>query len=98
MVCVNELTDLQCSKIAILEPLLIMLAPYAPHISEELYHQLGNTTTIADATFPQLQEKYLVESFKEYPISVNGKLRTQIQLAADVQQQEAEKIVLEKMR
>src|SRR5206468_8463918 len=68
MVCVNELTDLKCSKKEILEPLLIMLAPYAPHICEELWHQLGNDSSILDATFPKLESKYLVESEKEYPV------------------------------
>ncbi len=94
MVCVNELTDLKCHKKEILEPLLILLAPYAPHIAEELYHQLGNTTSIIDAHYPKLENKYLVESEKEYPISINGKMRTTIIMSADVQQTEVEKIVM----
>ncbi|MDQ6764003.1 MAG: DUF559 domain-containing protein, partial [Bacteroidota bacterium] len=95
MVCVNELTDLKCHKKEILEPLLILLAPYAPHIAEELYHQLGNTTSIIDAHYPKLENKYLVESEIEYPVSINGKMRTTITLPLDVQQGEVEKIALD---
>lgn len=94
MVCVNELTDAKCNKREILEPLLIMLVPYAPHIAEELWHALGNTTTILDANFPVFNASYLVESSKEYPISINGKLRTNINIALDATQEEVEKIVL----
>ena len=94
MVCVNELTDLKCHKKEILEPLLILLAPYAPHTSEELWHQLGNSATVLDATFPKLEEKYLVETSKEYPISVNGKLRTTINIDLNAAQPQVEEIVL----
>ena len=94
MVCVNELTDLKCHKKEILEPLLILLTPYAPHISEELWHQLGNTSTILDAPFPKLEEKYLVETSKEYPVSVNGKLRTTINIDLNAAQPQVEEIVL----
>jgi len=94
MVCVNELTDLKCHKKEILEPLLILLAPYAPHISEELWHQLGNSTTILGAAFPKLETKYLVETSKEYPISVNGKLRTTINIDLNAAQPQVEEIVL----
>ncbi len=95
MVCVNELTDLKCHKKEILEPLLILLAPYAPHIAEELFHQLGNTTSVIDAHYPKLETKYLVETEKEYPVSINGKMRTTITLPLDVQQMEVEKIALD---
>jgi leucyl-tRNA synthetase len=94
MVCVNELTDLKCIKKEILEPLLIMLAPYAPHVSEELWHELGNTTTITNAFYPKYQEKYTVESTKEYPVSINGKLRTTIVINLNASQQEVEEIVM----
>ncbi len=94
MVCVNELTDLKCHKKEILEPLLILLAPYAPHIAEELYHALGNTTTILDAAYPKLETKYLIESEKEYPVSINGKMRTTINISLDASQEEVEKIAL----
>lgn len=94
MVCVNELSDLKCYKREILEPLLIMLVPYAPHIAEELWVELGNTTSILDAKFPAFEEKYVVESSKEYPVSINGKLRTTMTLSLDITQQEVEPLVL----
>ena len=96
MIAVNELTDLKCHKKKILEPLLIMLAPYAPHISEELYQSLGdgNRTTVLDAPYPVFEEKYVRESSKEYPISVNGKTRTTIDIALDAAPTEVEQIVL----
>jgi len=88
------LTDLKCNKKEILEPLLIMLAPYAPHVCEELWHELGNATTILDATYPKYEQKYTVESTKEYPVSINGKLRTTIVMNLNAPQDEIEKIVL----
>ncbi|HET6994992.1 MAG TPA: leucine--tRNA ligase [Chitinophagaceae bacterium] len=94
MIAVNELTDLKCHKKEILEPLLILLAPYAPHITEELWHQLGNSGTILDAAFPRLEAKYLVESSKEYPVSINGKMRTTIDMALGIPESEVERIVL----
>jgi leucyl-tRNA synthetase len=95
MVCVNELTDLKCHKKEILEPLLILLTPYAPHIAEELYHSFGNTESILNATYPKLENKYLQEFEKEYPISINGKMRTTIIISLEATQQEVEKMVLE---
>ncbi len=86
MVCVNELTELKCSKKEILEPLLILLAPYAPHIAEELWRQLGNASTILDSTFPQFDAKHVTESEKEYPVSINGKLRTTLLLPLDAEE------------
>jgi leucyl-tRNA synthetase len=94
MVCVNELTDLKCHKKEILEPLLILLTPYAPHIAEELYHELGNTPTILDADYPILETKFLIESEKEYPVSINGKMRTTIKISLDATTEEVEKIAL----
>jgi leucyl-tRNA synthetase len=94
MVCVNELTDLKCHKKEILEPLLILLTPYAPHISEELYHALGNSESILNAEYPKLENKYLIESEKEYPVSINGKLRTTITISLEASKEEVEKIVL----
>ena len=73
MICVNELTSLKCSKRAILEPLITLLAPFAPHITEELWHQLGHDTTICDAQWPEHNEEYLVEKSVTYVISFNGK-------------------------
>ncbi|HKZ66699.1 MAG TPA: class I tRNA ligase family protein, partial [Chitinophagaceae bacterium] len=95
MIAVNELNDLKCHKKEILEKLLILLTPYAPHIAEELWGQLDNTGTVLDAIYPAFDPKYLVESSKEYPISVNGKLRTTMNIALDASQPEVEKIVLE---
>ncbi len=94
MICVNELFTLKCSKKAILEPLVILLAPFAPHIAEELYHALGNTETVCDATFPVCNEAYLVESSVKYPISFNGKVRFTLELPADMNKEEVEKTAL----
>ncbi|MGN6532350.1 MAG: leucine--tRNA ligase [Ginsengibacter sp.] len=94
MVCVNELSDLKCHKKEILEPLLILLTPYAPHIAEELYHALGNQESVLEAAYPKLENKYLVESEKEYPVSINGKMRTTMVISLDATQEEVEKIVL----
>src|SRR5688572_28900134 len=94
MICVNELTDLKCHKKEVLEQLLILLAPYAPHVSEELWNQLGNTGTILDAPFPKWNEKYLKETSKAYPVAINGKTRTELTLALDATQQQVEEIVL----
>jgi leucyl-tRNA synthetase len=94
MVCVNELGELKCSKKEILEQLLILLTPYAPHIAEELWSQLGNSGSILDAAYPVFNEKFLVETSKEYPVSINGKVRTNIQIALDAPQPEVEQIVL----
>ena len=94
MIAVNDLTDLKCNKAAILEPLVIMLTPFAPHIAEELYKALGNTTSVLDAAFPVFDEKHVIESSKEYPISVNGKLRTTLNISLDAAQPEVEQLVL----
>jgi len=95
MVCVNELHDLKCYKKEILEQLLILLTPYAPHISEELWNQLGNEGSILDASYPVFDGKYLVESTKEYPISINGKMRTTINISLDATQDDVQKMVLD---
>ncbi|WP_346236206.1 leucine--tRNA ligase [Niabella insulamsoli] len=94
MILVNELTDLKCHKREILEPMLVMLAPYAPHIAEELWHALGNTSSVIDANYPGFEEKYLVETSKEYPISINGKMRTTMHISLSAEQQEIETLVL----
>ncbi|MEO6915207.1 MAG: class I tRNA ligase family protein [Chitinophagaceae bacterium] len=93
MVCINELTDLKCHKKEVLEKILILLAPYTPHITEELWHQLGNPGTILDAPFPEFEESHVIESSKEYPVSVNGKVRTTIHISLDASQQDVEVIV-----
>ena len=94
MICVNELADLKCHKKEILEQVLVLLTPYAPHIAEELWNQLGNSGSVLDASYPVFESKYTVESSKEYPVSINGKVRTNINISLDVEQPEVEKIVL----
>lgn len=96
MICVNELSDLKCHKKEVLEKLLIILTPYAPHICEELWNQaLKNPGSVLDAAYPAVEEKYLVESAKEYPVSINGKTRTTINLALDISQEEVQQLVLQ---
>ena len=95
MICVNELTSLKCSKKAVLEPLVVLLAPFAPHIAEELWHQLGHETTVCDAEWPTYNEEYLVEQSVSYVISFNGKARYNLQLPVGISKEEAEKAALE---
>ena len=95
MICVNELTSLKCSKKAVLEPLVVLLAPFAPHIAEELWHQLGHDTTVCDAEWPAYNEEYLVEQSVSYVISFNGKARYNLQLPVGISKEEAEKAALE---
>lgn len=94
MICVNELSELKCNKKAILEQVLILLTPYAPHISEELWHLIGNEGSVLDATFPVFNASYVQESSKDYPVSINGRVRTNINLPVDMESDEAEKEVL----
>lgn len=94
MIAVNELTAQKCNKRSILEPLLILISPYAPHIAEELWCQLGNKESIANAPFPIFEDRYLVESVKNYPISFNGKMRFTLELSLDLSKEEIESAVL----
>jgi leucyl-tRNA synthetase len=94
MICVNDLADLKCNKRSVLEPLLILLTPYAPHVCEALWAELGNTGSILDAAYPAFESKYVVESSKEYPVSINGRVRTNINIALDASAEEVEKIIL----
>ncbi|MBS2097806.1 leucine--tRNA ligase [Carboxylicivirga linearis] len=94
MICVNDLNDLKCNKREILEPLLALLAPFAPHISEELWSQLGHTTSVVDTQWPEFNASYLVESTVTYPVSFNGKMRFKIDLPADMSKDDIEKTVL----
>ena len=94
MICVNELTDLNCHKRTILEPMAVLLSPYAPHIAEELWHKLGNEETVTYASFPQWDEKYLKENTFTYPVSFNGKTRFKLELPADMSKEEIEKAAL----
>lgn len=94
MIAVNELTQQKCTSKAVLEPLLVLLSPYAPHITEELYSQLGNTTSISTAPFPEFDASHLVESSKNYPISFNGKMRFTLELPMDMSKDDIEKTVM----
>ena len=94
MICVNELTAQKCTAKAILEPLAVLISPYAPHIAEELWEQLGYEESIAHVAFPQFKPEYLVESEKEYPISFNGKMRFKLKFPVDLGKDEIEKQVL----
>jgi leucyl-tRNA synthetase len=95
MICVNELSSLKCNKKAILEPLIILLSPFAPHIAEELYRAMGgNANTVCDAQWPICNEEYLKESAVKYPISFNGKVKFFVDLPADMDKNEVEKTVL----
>lgn len=94
MICVNELTALKCNSREILEPLAILISPYAPHIAEELWEKLGHTGSIATVPFPTFDAKYLVESSKAYPISFNGKVRFTLELPMDMKVEEIEAAVL----
>jgi leucyl-tRNA synthetase len=94
MIGVNDLTDLKCHKKEVLEKLVVALTPYAPHFAEEIWHQLGNPGSVLDAAYPGVEEKYLVESTKTYPIAINGKTRHELNIALDATQQQVEEIVL----
>ena len=94
MIAVNELSDLKCNKKEILEQLLILLTPYAPHVSEELWSMLGNSGSILDTAFPKFEAKYVTESTKDYPVAINGKTRTELTLDLSITQAEVEQIVL----
>jgi leucyl-tRNA synthetase len=94
MICVNELHTLKCNKRAILEPLTVLLSPFAPHIAEELYHLLGHVTSVNDAVFPTCDERYLVEKTVKYPVSFNGKVRFTIETAADLSAADVEQTAL----
>ena len=95
MICVNELSRLKCDKKAVLGDLLVCLAPFAPHIAEELWHKLGNEQTVCDAKFPELNEEYLKEDLFSYAISFNGKSRFVLEFPADASNADIEKTVLE---
>ena len=95
MICTNELAELKCNKRAILEPLTVLIAPYAPHLAEELWHLLGHKESVVTAAYPEFNEEYLKESSITYPVSFNGKMRFKIDLPADMSKEDIEKAVLE---
>ncbi len=94
MICVSELAALKCHKKDILEPLVILLCPFAPHVAEELYHRMGHNTTVCDAQWPAYDEAYLKENEVKYPISFNGKVRFSLTLPSDMPKDEVEKTAL----
>ncbi|MGA9238464.1 leucine--tRNA ligase [Robiginitalea sp.] len=94
MICVNELTAQECREREILEPLAVLVAPYAPHIAEELWEKLGHTHSIVEAPYPVHQERYLIESTKEYPVSFNGKMRFKLPLSLELDREAIEAAVL----
>ncbi|MGJ8683810.1 MAG: leucine--tRNA ligase [Nonlabens sp.] len=95
MIAVNELTAQKCNSREVLEPLAILVSPYAPHIAEELWSLLGHTDSISEAPFPVFEEKHLIESSKTYPISFNGKMKFTLDLPVDISKDELEKMVLD---
>ncbi|MGY5851513.1 leucine--tRNA ligase [Salegentibacter sp. F14] len=94
MICVNELSTEKCKSREVLEPLVVLIAPYAPHIAEELWSKLGHSDSVIMAEYPVFKEEYLVESTKNYPISFNGKMRFTLELPLNMAKQEIEETVL----
>lgn len=94
MICCNELHDLKCDKRAILEPLCVLIEPYAPHIAEELWSKMGHQNSLAKQPYPKHEEKFLQESNHRYPVSFNGKMRFMLELPVDLSKEEIEQAVL----
>lgn len=94
MICVNELTSHRCRSRQVLQSLLVLITPFAPHIAEELWHALGNTTTICDAQWPQAEERYLKADTQTYAVSFNGKARFTITVAAGTERADVERLAL----
>ena len=94
MICVNELQNLKCTSRNVLEKLIILLSPFAPHISEELWEKLGNSNSISEVNYPLFDEKHLIENEKNYPISFNGKFKFNINISLNLSNKEIEEIVL----
>ena len=94
MICVNELSAQKCTSRTVLEPLVAVVAPFAPHIAEELWHAMGHDTSVCDAQWPSYNEEYLKESMTRYPVSFNGKVRFNIELPADTPREEVERAAL----
>ena len=98
MIAINDLQKLKCNKRAILEPLAIIISPYAPHICEELWQILGHSSSIEHIKFPELNEKYLIEDEIEYPVSFNGKMRFKISLPSNLTAPQIEEIIMNNER
>ena len=94
MICVNELNAMKCTSRQVYHDLVVVLAPFAPHICEELWHAMGEEGTVCDARWPQYDEKYLVENTIKYAVSFNGKTRFSIEVAADTLKEDVEKAAL----
>ena len=94
MICVNELTDQKCNKLEILDPFTRLLAPFAPHATEELWSLMGNSGSIVNAPFPEFNEDFLTEDTFEYPVSFNGKMRFKMELPVDMDRKEMENTIL----
>ena len=94
MIAVNELSAQKCNSKEVLAPLLVLLSPYAPHISEELWSKLGNKGSISKASFPKFEEKFLIEDVKKYPISFNGKMRFTLELPLALSKDEIESVIM----
>ena len=94
MICVNELNAIKCTSKSVYKDLVVLLAPFAPHISEELWHVLGEEGSVCDAKWPEYDEKYLVESSVKYAVSFNGKTRFSIEVPAGMSKEDVEKAAL----
>ena len=88
MICINELSSMNCNNRLILKDLVILISPFAPHFAEELWSLIGNSQSIVEETYPKYEEKYLVESEKVYPVSFNGKTKFTLNLSLDLNHQE----------
>ena len=95
MIATNQLTDLKCGSREVLEPMVVLIAPFAPHIAEELWHQLGHADSVCDAQWPVCDPQFLVEDTVKYPVQFNGKMRFMLELPADSTQEDAVKAVKE---
>ena len=89
MICYNQLTDIKCDSREVLEPLAVLIAPFAPHIAEELWHRMGHDDSVCNAEWPVCDERYLIEDTVKYPVQFNGKMRFMVELPADAGQQQA---------
>ena len=95
MICTNELAQQKCTDKGVMEQFVTLLAPFAPHIAEELWEHLGHTTTVCDAPWPVCQEEYLKEDSETISVSFNGKMRFTLDLPTDISREDAEKAALE---
>lgn len=94
MIATNELRSLKCNKRAILEPLVVLIAPFAPHVAEELWHRLGHNDSVCAAQWPALDEAHLAKDTVVYPVQINGKLRGNVEVPAGTPAPEVEQVVL----